>query len=147
MHASTSRIDSAVPAPNARATLTALVVDDEPHVRAYLRLILTSLGVSEIREASGGFEGIELYRQFRPSVVFLDVNMPHISGQETLNRLNAIDPGAVVVVVTSKNEMTTVRQFQELGASGYVLKHGSRDVVSATIEDILDSLSDDEDTD
>ncbi len=143
MHASTSRIESAGPTTNARAALTALVVDDEPHVRAYLRLILSALGVSEIREAAGGIEGLELYQKYQPSIVLLDVNMPHVSGQETLSRLNEIDPNAVVVVVTSKNEITTVREFQALGASGYVLKHGAREVVTSTIEEILDTLLDD----
>jgi len=60
----------------------ALVVDDEPHVRKYVSLILRSLGASSVIEAENGAEGFAAYQRERPDLVLLDVNMPHLSGFE-----------------------------------------------------------------
>lgn len=124
----------------ARAALSALVVDDETHVRSYLRVVLQSLGLTDIREAAEGNQALRLYREKRPSVVFLDVNMPLMSGEAALRQLLEIDPSAAVVIVTSHNEMGTVRRFHALGAIGYVLKHARRREFAETLEDLLDGL-------
>jgi DNA-binding NarL/FixJ family response regulator len=123
-----------------RAALTALIVDDEAHVRSYVRVVLHSLGVTAVREAADGLEALRLYREKQPSVVFLDVNMPMMSGEKALAKLMEIDPDAAVVIVTSHNEIGTVRRFQELGAVGYVLKHARRQEFTETLEDLLDGL-------
>jgi PleD family two-component response regulator len=49
--------------------LSALVVDDEAHVRAYLRVILNLLGVTKICEACDGEEAVRVFQENRPSVV------------------------------------------------------------------------------
>ncbi|MSU50766.1 MAG: response regulator [Opitutus sp.] len=124
----------------ARSALSALIVDDERHVRTYLHMILENLGLSEIQEAANGREALELYRQRPSSVVLLDINMPFVSGQDTLIGLMAINPSAAIMVVSSQNDLTTVRQFQTLGAMGFVLKHGSYRQVTAALEEGLDRL-------
>lgn len=123
-----------------RGALSALIIDDEPHVRAYLRVILNLLGVTKICEAGDGAEGVKTFREKRPSVVLLDVNMPQMSGAEALARMLEIDPTAAVIVVTSHNEMGTVRRFQALGAMGYVLKHVRRQEFTETLAELLDGV-------
>ncbi len=124
----------------ARAHLSALIVDDESHVRAFTRQMLTSLGVATIWEANGGAAGMALYAEHRPSVVLLDVNMPFMSGDVMMARLMAIDPTVAVIVMTSANKAEIVRFFQELGAIGYVLKHIPREEAMDLMADALDSL-------
>ncbi len=123
-----------------RSELSALVVDDEAHVRSYLRVILNLLGVTTISEACDGEEAVRVYQEQRPSFVLLDVNMPHMSGADALARILEIDPGAAVIVVTSHNEVGTIRKFQTLGAVGYVLKHARRQQFMDTITEIIDRL-------
>jgi len=127
------------PAP-ALAALTALIVDDEAHARTYLRLVLNSLGVTTIWEATHGKEGLELYQYYRPDVVLLDVNLPLMSGEQVMAALTQIDPGAAVVIVTSQNEHETVKQFVRLGAMGYVLKHLAKEEMAATFAELLGCL-------
>jgi two-component system chemotaxis response regulator CheY len=111
------------PAPAAREAIDVLIIDDEPHVRAFLRAALRSLGVAAIHEAANGEEGVARFAALRPALVLLDLHMPVMSGAEALGRLRAIDPDAAVVVVTTDCQHETVKRIRALGAMGYVLKH------------------------
>ncbi len=133
----TDRVNSALAA---RGVLSALIVDDEPHVRTYTRLLLNGLGVTKVWEAGGGAEALALYFEHRPAVVLLDVNMPGMPGDVMMTRLMAIDPTVAVIVMTSENNNGIVRFFQELGAIGYVLKHVPRAQATKLIGEALDSL-------
>lgn len=124
----------------ARGALSVLIVDDEPHVRVYSRMMLKALGVITIWEASTGAEGLALYLQHQPSVVMMDINMPVMPGDVMMARLTAIDPAAAVIVMTSESQAGVVRFFQELGAIGYVLKQLPKEKAMAMIAESLDSL-------
>lgn len=102
--------------------LRVLIVDDEPHVRTYLRMVLLKLGVKTAWEAGSGDAALELYAHHRPDAVLLDVNLPHLKGTDILDRLLALDPDAAVVMVTSDQSGGTTRAASERGAIGYVLK-------------------------
>ena len=121
-----------------RELITALIIDDEPHVRAFLRTALGSLGVREVSEAGDGAEGIELFSQLQPSLVLLDINMPVMTGEIAIQHILADDPETVVVMITSESRHETVRKFLDLGASGYVLKHRPADGVRAALNELLD---------
>lgn len=77
-----------------------LVIDDDPAVRGAFKLILEDDGYV-VREAENGLEGIEMVKQSRPDLIFLDLRMPGIDGVETLRRLKAFDPGLNVYIVTA----------------------------------------------
>jgi DNA-binding NarL/FixJ family response regulator len=102
--------------------LRVLIVDDEPHVRAYLRMVLQKLGVSTAWEAGSGDDALALYANHRPDAVLFDVNLPYMKGTVVLHRLLELDPDAAVVMVTSDQSGETVRATSELGAIGYLLK-------------------------
>jgi DNA-binding NarL/FixJ family response regulator len=130
----------AAPGPSPREAISVLIVDDQAHARTYVRMVLRGLGVTTIWEAANGEEALLLYRQHRPTVVFLDNNMPVLSGKRTIERLREIDPAAAVVAVTSENDANTVRHFVEQHAIGYILKCSPREEVSQIIGEILDGF-------
>lgn len=103
--------------------LRVLIVDDEPHVRVYLRTMLRKLGVETTWEVDGGEAALELYQRHCPDVVLLDVNMSYVPGTGVLRQLMTLDPYAAVIVITSDQSADTVREVGNLGAVGYVLKH------------------------
>jgi PAS domain S-box-containing protein len=82
-----------------------LVIDDEEMVRETTRDILTIGGMSTLL-ASNGKEGLEIYRAHRDeiSAVILDMQMPVMSGEETLRRLRRIDPNVFVLLSSGHNE-------------------------------------------
>ena len=127
-------------AEEARSRITALIADDEPHVRTYLRLILRSLGITTVWEAGDGAEALNVYAAHRPDVVLLDVNMPVLSGAGVIEGLARRFPEAAVIIVTSQSEHHAVKRFAELGAIGYVLKQQPREVVAGMIAEAIDLL-------
>lgn len=77
-----------------------LLVDDEPHIRKYVSLILKQLGAPIIIEAGNGEDGVAAYKRENPDLVLLDVNMPKMDGIETLRALKQYDPNCVVIMLT-----------------------------------------------
>ena len=73
-----------------------LIVDDEPDVRMFLKLMLSVDG-SDVREASGAAQGIELAERFRPDVIVMDYMMPEMSGEDAALSIRAFHPGAWIV--------------------------------------------------
>jgi two-component system, chemotaxis family, chemotaxis protein CheY len=116
---------------------TILIVDDEAHIRKYVTLILKSLGVTSVVEASNGEEAVATFERVQPDMVLLDVNMPQIDGIETLKRLKAAYPDCIVVMLTSLANRATVEQALELGAANYIRKDTPREEVSKAISDTI----------
>jgi two-component system, chemotaxis family, chemotaxis protein CheY len=116
---------------------TILIVDDEAHIRKYVSLILKSLGVTSVIEATNGEEAVATFQREQPDMVLLDVNMPQIDGIETLKRLKAVDPDCIVVMLTSLANRATVEQVLELGAANYIRKDTPREEVTKAIADTI----------
>jgi signal transduction histidine kinase/DNA-binding response OmpR family regulator len=79
-------------------------IDDEPSARYLVRRLLQDTGYA-LLEASSGEEGLALVRQVHPQFVFLDLNMPGMSGREVLARIKA-DPATaktLVIILTSQS--------------------------------------------
>lgn len=115
----------------------ALVIDDESHVRKYIALVLRSMGVSSIAEASNGAEGFAAYQRERPDFVLLDVNMPVQDGLETLKQIRAFDPDADVVMLTSQSTRQTIEDAADHGALHYIRKDTPRAELVALLTEIL----------
>jgi DNA-binding NarL/FixJ family response regulator len=114
-----------------------LIVDDEPHVRKYIGLILKSIGATELIEAANGLEGFEVYKRERPDLVCMDVNMPIQDGIETLKQIIAFDPGAKVIMLTSLANRQTIEEAADGGALLYVRKDTPRSELTALIIEAL----------
>ena len=100
-----------------------LIVDDHPIVRAGLRRLLTEEPEIEIREAAGGRDALSIFREQRPTLVILDLNLPGIGGLEVLARMKSVDSGARVLVLSMHDDETHVTRALQAGASGYVTKN------------------------
>ena len=119
---------------------TALIVDDEPHVRMYLKLILKKIGFKTFIEAKNGQEGIDLYKLRQPDLVLLDVNMPVKEGMEALGEIMQFDPTAVVVVTSSVASRQAVEQSVELGASYYIRKDTPKEDIAKQLDTLIDDI-------
>lgn len=104
-------------------TLRAVVVDDEPPARALLREYLGAHDdVEVVGECADGFEAVKRIGELRPDLVFLDIQMPRLTGFEVLELL---DPGPAIVFVTAYDEHA-LRAF-EVNAVDYLLKPYGRE--------------------
>lgn len=99
-----------------------LLVDDEPHIRKFVALILKKFGDPQVIEASNGQEALRLMRETPPDLILLDVNMPVLDGVQTLGAIMQENPEAIVVMLTSLVNRQTVEECLRLGATGYIRK-------------------------
>lgn len=101
---------------------TAVIVDDNSAIRLLLKGILSEYGLDVVAQASNGEEAIRCAELHQPSVLFLDVNMPILSGLEALPQIRVASPRTAAVMVTGNATRELVQQAAQLGACGYVVK-------------------------
>ncbi len=102
---------------------TVLVVDDEPHLRHYLRMVLEDAGYC-VLTAADGLEGLNLARAHRPDLVSVDLAMPRKTGYRLLvemRREEGLKDIPVVIVTAHARDSVGVRALTELRAAGYDL--------------------------
>ena len=112
--------------------MKAIVVDDEQLAREELCYMLEQMGVEVIAQAGNGLEAVGLVERLVPEVVFLDVQMPGLTGFEVAHRLiqNGGSPNIVFVTAFDRH---AIEAF-EVNAVDYVLKP----VESARLEKAVD---------
>ena len=110
-----------------------LIVEDHPIVRAGLRRLLAAEANVEVRETADGREALSLYREQRPALVILDLNLPGLGGLEMIGRLRAADPEARILVLSMHDDETHVTRALQAGAMGYVTKNADPDELLAAI--------------
>jgi two-component system nitrogen regulation response regulator NtrX len=109
-----------------------LVIDDEKGIRAALTQLLEYEGY-EVRAASSGAEGLTVYDQWKPQLVFLDVKMAGMDGLETLKRLRDRDPAAVVVMISGHATIQNAVEATQLGAYDILEKPLDTDRILVTL--------------
>ncbi len=130
----------------ASASLTALIVDDEPLARQELTYLLERAGgVSVVAQGANGIEAVDLIRTHKPDVVFLDVRMPGLDGFAVLRKLLAADrhtPLPQVVFATAFDQYA-VKAF-EVNAVDYLLKPFDSKRLAKTLEKLRSRVRDSE---
>ncbi|MBW8748622.1 MAG: response regulator [Acidobacteria bacterium] len=114
--------------------MTALIIDDEPLARQELEYLLEKAGdVEVLAQGSNGIEAVELIREHKPDVVFLDVQMPGLDGFAVLKKLIGKVARLPQVVFATAYDQYAVRAF-EVNAVDYLLKPFDRARVEQTVE-------------
>ena len=116
-------------APTPASALGVLIVDDEAPARSILREHLERVpGVRVLADCANGLEAVRVAGELSPDVVFLDIEMPKLTGFETLELL---DPGIAAVFVTAYDAWA-VKAF-EVSALDYLLKPVNRERFQASV--------------
>jgi two-component system nitrogen regulation response regulator NtrX len=113
-----------------------LIVDDEAGIRQALKQVLDYEGM-DVRVASSGGEGITIYHDYRPHVVFLDVKMAGLDGLETLTRLRDLDPSATIVMISGHGTIATAVEATQRGAFDFLEKPLDTDRLLVTVRNAL----------
>ncbi|NEA84744.1 response regulator transcription factor [Streptomyces sp. SID7958] len=100
-----------------------LVTDDEPLIRAGIRMILSSADdIEVVAEAANGREAVDLARTHGVDVVLLDLQMPVMDGLSALAELHRAVPRARVLILTTFGERQNVLRALTEGSAGFLLK-------------------------
>jgi DNA-binding NarL/FixJ family response regulator len=105
------------------APIQILVVDDHPLLREGIAALINGQpDMKLVAEASNGKEAVAQYRLHRPDVTLMDLQMPTMSGIETIIAIRAESPNARIIVLTTYGGDVQVVRALKAGARGYVLK-------------------------
>ncbi|HTO12975.1 MAG TPA: response regulator [Candidatus Binatia bacterium] len=118
--------------------LTILIADDEPHVVELVRVTLEDERV-RIVEASDGAGALALAAELDPELIFLDVNLPDMSGLEVCRRLRkqVRTACAHIVMLTAAAQQDDVARGLAAGATHYLTKPFSPVRLLSLVEGLL----------
>jgi response regulator NasT len=106
-------------------TARILTVDDNPIVRADLRLMLEDAGFEVVPDARDGVEAVDLAREHKPDLVLIDLSLPNLDGVEATRQI-LYERDVPVVALTGHSRGDFVQRAVEAGAVGHVLKPFTR---------------------
>jgi len=126
-----------------------LLVDDHPLVRAgFQRLLISDESIEIVGEADNGQSACEMYTQYEPDVVIMDLNMPADSnsedaasnnlngGLEAIRRIISRDPKAKVLVLTAMETDPFPAHVVNAGAKGFLTKRCAPDELLEAVKAI-----------
>lgn len=115
-----------------------LLVDDEPAELEAYSLLLASMGMENVRTLSDSRKVMATLEEMHSPVLFLDLNMPHLSGQEVLRELKVKKPQIPVIIVTADSEIETAVECLKLGAQDYLVKPIDLKMFSSALRNSLE---------
>ncbi|MDQ6979069.1 MAG: response regulator transcription factor [Mariprofundaceae bacterium] len=99
-----------------------LIVDDEPHIRKMVSLVMEQLKTEVVGMARDGEQGVEMFRELKPDLVLMDVNMPRMKGTEALKLMHEASPNTPIIMLTSLVATDVVVECLDAGARNYLRK-------------------------
>ncbi|BDH61572.1 response regulator [Lysinibacillus sp. PLM2] len=113
-----------------------LLVDDSNFMRTWLtKIIKESINVNFI-EANNGNDAIQMYKEFSPNLVLMDITMPSLSGIDTLKEIIKIDAKAKVIMCSAMGQQLLITEAMQNGATDFVIKPHFKNLVSTQFRSI-----------
>ncbi|MEW5798530.1 MAG: response regulator [Bacteroidota bacterium] len=98
-----------------------LVIDDDEMDLQMLSVLCTSVGYEVIKTADGP-QGLDLYKQHMPALVFLDLGLPSQNGMDVLRDIKQLDANSKVVLITGYGSEKVAKDAFDLGALDFIEK-------------------------
>ncbi len=118
-----------------------LIVDDEPKICSILLALLTINGY-EVQVANCGEAGLDVYEEFEPAVVLLDLKMPGIDGMEVMEVLDKrLKADGKVIIMTAHGEVRSAVDAMKKGAFDYLEKPFDNDELLAIISRAVEMVT------
>jgi DNA-binding NarL/FixJ family response regulator len=119
--------------------ITVLLAEDHAIVREGLRSLLQlERDFEVVGEAATGRQAVELARKHRPTVVVMDIAMPLLNGFEATRQILLAVPDTKVLVLSAHSDDEYVAHMATVGASGYLVKQNSGQMLVHAIRQIVD---------
>ena len=118
------------PGGNNSIMITIVIADDQPAVRAGLRMRLAlEDDIQVIGAARDGNEAVYVAHRLKPDIVIMDLEMPNVDGLAATKVLKQFAPEAQVIILTIHDDETSRQKAREAGAAGFVSKHADEIVL------------------
>lgn len=118
--------------------ISIIIVDDHPMILAGLKAMVESIeNLTVIATSDDGAAGVDLILDKQPDVAILDVRLPNLNGLEALRRLKEKLPELAVILITASDSDLYLVEALRYGASGYLTKDSSRELIQHTVSAAL----------
>lgn len=120
---------------------TAIVVDNDRDIVEVFSDILEMLEFDVVSKGYDGGDAIKMYKKFKPDVIFMDVHMEDLHGDQALKEIRIIDQDVKIVMVTgdmSKNMEDTLEKY---GASAIIHKPFDIKIINEIISELDNATS------
>lgn len=114
-----------------------ILVDDHTLVRGAIKNILMSQeDFNVIGEASNGKEAVKMVNKLNPGIVLMDLNMPELDGIEATKEIKEKNPEIAIIILTVSDTEISLAETLKAGATGYLLKDATPEVLFKTIRHV-----------
>jgi DNA-binding NtrC family response regulator len=114
------------------------VVDDEKIIREGLSVALGA--AYQVKAFSDAETAIEALSGSAPDLVLLDINLPGMNGIQALEKIKAVHPATLVIMITAYEDIQTVISAMKLGAYDYIIKPIQMDGLEVTLENAFETI-------
>lgn len=106
-----------------------IIIDDDYLVVNSLKTIVESSGINVLGVGYDGSEAIELFLEYRPDVVLMDIRMKDMTGIEATREILKLDSSAKILLITTFQDDEYIREALSLGCKGYILKQNIDSII------------------
>ena len=117
---------------------TALLIDDSEYMRELIKKLIKSHDIEVIGEAENGKDGVAKYKELKPDIVFMDINMDEMNGLEALKQITDYDQDAKVIVASSViGQQFVIEDAEAFGAKALLLKPPTVKKIAEVIDKVM----------
>jgi len=114
-----------------------LIVDDAAFMRMMIKDIVSKNGYEVVGEAQNGVQALEMYAQFKPDIVTMDITMPEKDGISAVKDIMAMDSAAKVIMCSAMGQQSLVMDAIKAGARDFLVKPFKPDRVIQALDKVL----------
>ena len=114
-----------------------LVIDDEESILLSVDTILQLAGMNNILTCSDSRQAMAIIKQRSPSVVLLDLNMPHVDGEAILDQITSQNPQIPIIIITGRIDAETAVECMKSGTFDYIVKPVDENRLIASVKKSL----------
>ena len=111
-----------------------LICDDSILARKQIKDVIATVGEPAIFEASDGQSAIDIYKNEKPNLVFLDIVMPKKDGNIAIEEIMSFDPNAIIIIVSSVGTQSQLKCALEAGATDFIQKPFSKEQIVEALQ-------------
>ena len=118
--------------------LRIIIVEDEYRARTGLAKMINNFGENYqvVAIAENGYEGMQLAQQYKPDVIFTDIQMPRVNGLEMIEHLVSTEYDCRFVIISGYADFEYARKGIRLGVTDYLLKPITMSAVQSLLQKI-----------
>ena len=122
--------------------ITTLVVDDQLTMRSLIRTSLQQIGITDVREAMDGEQGLRDLAARPAHLIISDFNMPKLDGLGLLRAVRAYPPtkNTAFIMLTGRADLELVARAKQFGVNNYLVKPFTTQALKDKIEDVFGKL-------